>query len=1087
MDKMKNSGMSETMQTLTRKSACVMLSLLLLLSAVLPVKAAAETASAKVVRVGSFEDTFNYVNEKGARKGYGYELLETLSGYAGWQFEYVTCDWSDCFEKLKNGEIDIIGGISYTEDRTQEMLFSDEPMGVEKYYLYADLSRADISASDFKTLNGKKIGVLMGTEPEVMLAEWEEKYGLKTEHVNISNNEDVKQKLANHEIDCFVSLEESFWAERGISTITRVGESGIYYAINKNRPDIKEELDDAMRALDEAVPFYTADLYKRYFSMDYTPILTGEEKAWLRKHGAIRMGFLASDSGVSTFDPATGEFTGVITDYIQFAADCLGNQELEFQLVGYDSKEAELDALKSGEIDMIFHCDQNPNLAEEYHFACTNTTWTSNLMAVTNKQHFNENNVNRIAVPQNKLSLKKYLAFYYPQWEIVDCDTQEDAARLVKDGQADCFVTGISSENKYSKKYSFYSVPLVNPVRSCFAVNSGNRSLLSILNKTIKAMPVNMLAGALAMYKSSARKVTLSDFIKDNFFKVMLISSIAVAVVLLTILMLLQKARKAEAAARKAASDTQELNAKLQVAVEKAESANRAKSTFLSNMSHDIRTPMNAIIGFTTLALSNIDDTDRVKDYLGKTLASSNHLLSLINDVLDMSRIESGKIHLEEVEVNLSDVLHDLKTIVSGQIYAKQLELYMDAMDVTDEDVYCDKTRLNQILLNLLSNAIKFTPAGGTVSVRVRQLAGKVRGCGQYEFRIKDNGIGMSQEFAQKIFEPFERERTSTVSRIQGTGLGMAITKNIVDMMGGTIEVQTAQGKGTEFTVCVPMRAQTEQRPVEKITELEGLKALVVDDDFNTCDSVTKMLVKVGMRAEWTLSGKEAVLRARQSIEMSDVYHAYIIDWRLPDMNGIEVTRQIRSLHDDTPIIILTAYDWSDIEVEAKAAGVTAFCAKPMFMSDLRETLMSALGQKPADAVQRLLPEKNADFKGKHILLVEDNELNREIAQEILREYGFLVDSAENGAVAVEKVSTAAPGSYDLVLMDVQMPIMDGYTATRKIRALDDPARAKLPILAMTANAFDEDRRNALESGMNGFLSKPIVIGDLVQELHKIL
>ena len=530
-----------------------------------------------------------------------------------------------------------------------------------------------------------------------------------------------------------------------------------------------------------------------------------------------------------------------------------------------------------------------------------------------------------------------------------------------------------------------------------------------------------------------------------------------------------------------------QINQALSDAVAAAETANRAKSTFLSNMSHDIRTPMNAIIGFTTLAISNIDDKDRVKDYLAKTLASSNHLLSLINDVLDMSRIESGKIHLEEVEVNLSDVLHDLKTIVSGQIYAKQLELYMDAMDVTDEDVYCDKTRLNQILLNLLSNAIKFTPAGGTVSVRVRQLAGKVHGCGQYEFRIKDNGIGMSPEFAKKIFEPFERERTSTVSRIQGTGLGMAITKNIVDMMGGTIEVQTAQGKGSEFIICVPMRTQDEHRPVEKITELEGLKALVVDDDFNTCDSVTKMLVKVGMRAEWTLSGKEAVLRARQSIEMSDVYHAYIIDWRLPDMNGIEVTRQIRSLHDDTPIIILTAYDWSDIEVEAKAAGVTAFCSKPMFMSDLRETLMSALGQKLTDASQELLPEKNADFKDRHILLVEDNELNREIAQEILREYGFRVDTAENGAVAVEKVRTAAPGSYDLVLMDVQMPVMDGYTATRQIRALEDPALAGIPILAMTANAFDEDRRNAMESGMNGFLSKPIVIGDLVQELHKIL
>ena len=530
-----------------------------------------------------------------------------------------------------------------------------------------------------------------------------------------------------------------------------------------------------------------------------------------------------------------------------------------------------------------------------------------------------------------------------------------------------------------------------------------------------------------------------------------------------------------------------QVNQALSDAVAAAETANRAKSTFLSNMSHDIRTPMNAIIGFTTLAISNIDDKDRVKDYLTKTLASSNHLLSLINDVLDMSRIESGKIHLEEVEVNLSDVLHDLKTIVSGQIHAKQLELYMDAMDVTDEDVYCDKTRLNQILLNLLSNAIKFTPAGGTVSVRVRQLAGQARGCGQYEFRIKDNGIGMSPEFAKRIFEPFERERTSTVSRIQGTGLGMAITKNIVDMMGGTIEVQTAQGKGSEFIIRVPLRVQAEHRPVEKITELEGLKALVVDDDFNTCDSVTKMLVKVGMRAEWTLSGKEAVLRARQSIEMSDVYHAYIIDWRLPDMNGIEVTRQIRSLHDDTPIIILTAYDWSDIEVEAKAAGVTAFCSKPMFLSDLRETLMSALGQKQTDAAQELLPQKDADFKGRHILLVEDNELNREIAQEILREYGFRVDTAENGAVAVEKVSTAAPGSYDLVLMDVQMPVMDGYTATRQIHALENPALAGVPILAMTANAFDEDRRRAMESGMNGFLSKPIVIGDLVQELHKIL
>ena len=951
MDKMKNSGMSETMQTLTRKSACVMLSLLLLLSAVLPVKAAAETASAKVVRVGSFEDTFNYVNEKGARKGYGYELLQTLSGYTGWQFEYVTCDWSDCFEKLENGEIDIMGAISYTEDRAEEMLFSDEPMGEEKYYLYADLSRADISASDYKTLNGKKVGVLMGTEPEVMLTEWEEKYGLKTEHVNVSNNEDAKQKLANHEIDCFVSLEESFWAERGISTITRVGESGIYYAINKNRPDIKEELDDAMRALDEAVPFYTADLYKRYFSMDYTPILTGEEKAWLRKHGAIRMGFLASDSGVSTFDPATGEFTGVITDYIQFAADCLGNQELEFQLVGYDSKEAELDALKSGEIDMIFHCDQNPNLAEEYHFACTNTTWTSNLMAVTNKQHFNENNVNRIAVPQNKLSLKKYLAFYYPQWEIVDCDTQEDAAKLVKDGQADCFVTGISSENKYSKKYSFYSVPLVNPVRSCFAVNSGNRSLLSILNKTIKAMPVNMLAGALAMYKSSARKVTLSDFIKDNFFMALLVSSIAVAAILLTILKLLRKARKAEAAARKAASDTQELNAKLQVAVENAESANHAKSTFLFNMSHDIRTPMNAIIGYADLASRHLDDPAKLKNYMENIQVCGQNLLMLLNNVLDLARIENDK---TEMEYSVSDIEKDFRNCVA--MFRNQADSKGQTLMVTTQlqypYIYADIPHLTEICTNLVSNAVKYTGAGGTIRCDVTQKPGEKEGWCDTVITVADNGIGMSQEFQKHIFEPFERERTSTVSKVEGSGIGMGIVKKLVGLMGGTVEVESRIGVGSTFTVTIPCRIASED------------------------------------------------------------------------------------------------------ETQAK-----------------RET-------NPSD--QKCLC-------GTRILLTEDNDLNAEIAVELLQEEGCTVDRAKDGVECVDMLEKAANGTYQLILMDIQMPVMNGYDAARKIRGLDDPQKANIPIIAMTANAFTEDRQVALDAGMNDHIAKPINMNVLVPTLRKYL
>ena len=951
MGKMKNFGTSETMQTLMRKSVCALLSLLLLLSAVLSVKAAAETAPAKVVRVGSFEDTFNYCNEKGARKGYGYELLQTLSGYTGWQFEYVTCDWSDCFEKLKNGEIDIMGDISYTEDRAEEMLFSDEPMGEEKYYLYADLSRADISASDYKTLNGKKIGVLMGTEPEVMLTEWEEKHGIKTEHVNISNNEDVKQKLANHEIDCFVSLEESFWAERGISTITRVGESGIYYAINKNRPDIKEELDDAMRALDEAVPFYTADLYKRYFSMDYTPILTGEEKAWLRKHGAIRMGFLASDSGVSTFDPATGEFTGVITDYIQFAADCLGNQELEFQLVGYDSKEAELDALKSGEIDMIFHCDQNPNLAEEYHFACTNTTWTSNLMAVTNKQHFNENQANRVAVPQNKLSLTRYLAIYYPQWEIVDCATQEDAARLVKDGQADCFVTGVSSQENYSKKYDFYSVPLPNPARSCFAVNSGNRHLLSILNKTIKAMPTNMLTGSLAMYKSASRKVTLSDFLKDNLFMVLLVSSIAVAVILLTILKLLQKARKAEAAARKAANDTQELNEKLQIAAENAESANRAKSTFLFNMSHDIRTPMNAIIGYADLASRHLDDPAKLKNYMENIQVCGQNLLMLLNNVLDLARIENDK---TEMEYSVSDIEKDFRNCVA--MFRNQADSKGQTLMVTTQlpypYVYADIPHLTEICTNLVSNAVKYTGAGGTIRCNVTQKPGEKEGWCDTVVTVADNGIGMSQEFQKHIFEPFERERTSTVSKVEGSGIGMGIVKKLVGLMGGTVEVESRIGVGSTFTVTIPCRIASED------------------------------------------------------------------------------------------------------ETQAK-----------------RET-------NPSD--QKCLC-------GTRILLTEDNDLNAEIAVELLQEEGCTVDRAKDGVECVDMLEKAANGTYQLILMDIQMPVMNGYDAARKIRGLDDPQKANIPIIAMTANAFTEDRQVALDAGMNDHIAKPINMNVLVPTLRKYL
>lgn len=663
------------------------------------------------------------------------------------------------------------------------------------------------------------------------------------------------------------------------------------------------------------------------------------------------MGFLTSDRGVSTYDPATGEITGTITDYIQFATDCLGNQELEFHLVGYDDKEAELNALKSGEIDMVFHFDQSPNLAEEYRVACTNTTWTSNMMAVTNKQLFIENEVNRVAVPQNKISLTRYIAFYYPQWEIVDCDTQEDAIKLVKDGQADCFVTGISSEGNYSKKYGFYSVPLPNPANSCFAVNSGNRSLLSILNKTIKAMPANMLTSSLAMYKSSSRKVTLIDFIKDNFFMVLLVSSIAVAVVLLTILKLLQKARKAEAAARKAANDTQELNAKLQVAVENAESANRAKSTFLFNMSHDIRTPMNAIIGYADLASRHLDDPAKLEKYMENIQVCGQNLLMLLNNVLDLARIENDK---TEMEYSVSDVDKDFRNCVA--MFQNQADSKGQTLTVTAHllypYVYADIPHLTEVCTNLVSNAVKYTGAGGTIHCDVTQKPGKKEGWCDMVVTVADNGIGMSQEFQKHIFEPFERERTSTVSKVEGSGIGMGIVKKLVELMSGTVEVESKIGVGSKFTVTIPCRIA------------------------------------------------------------------------------------------------------SGDETQAK-----------------RET-------NPSD--QKCLC-------GTRILLTEDNDLNAEIAVELLREEGCTVDRAKDGVECVDMLEKAANGTYQMILMDIQMPVMNGYDAAKKIRRMDDPQKAGIPIIAMTANAFSEDKQAALDVGMNDHIAKPINMNILVPTIQKYL
>ena len=558
------------------------------------------TAEQKIIRVGSFEDTFNYADKNGVRRGYGYELMQALAGYTGWKFEYVKCDWSNCFDKIENGEIDIMGDISYTDERTQKMLFSDKPMGEERYILYADLSNLDIGTSDFKFMDGKRVGVLMDTEPEIMLTEWENKNGIHTEHVNVNNNDDVEKKLANHEIDCFVSLEESIWSEQGISSVTTIGESGIYFAINKERSDIKTELDYAMRQLEQDSPFFKADLYKKYFTLDYNQSLTGREKSWLEEHGDIRIGFMNNDPEIFSMDEETGKLTGMLSEYVSYAKDCLGNRTLNFNIQGYDDYSEMLQALQEHEIDMIFYAGRNPDLAEKNGYTLTNTAWTYSLMAVTDEKYFNEDESYTVAVPKEQEALKQHIAFSYPQWKLVDYDSLADAADMVMKKTADCFLMGTSQAMIYDNNRDFKSVPLTKTMEACFAVSSGEGTLLSILNKTLKAMPSDMLTSALAIYDSTADKVTFSDFVKDNMLAFFVTAGFFLLSIIGIILVLLRKARKAEAAARLAANDTQKLNDKLEIALKKAEDASLAKTRFLNNMSHDIRPPYECSSGLCT-------------------------------------------------------------------------------------------------------------------------------------------------------------------------------------------------------------------------------------------------------------------------------------------------------------------------------------------------------------------------------------------------------------------------------------------------------------------------------------------------------
>ena len=913
-----------------------------------------QTNEQRIIRVGSFEDTFDYVDKNGVRRGYGYELMQALAGYTGWKFEYVKCDWSNCFDKLENGEIDIMGDISYTGERAQKMLFSDDPMGEEKYILYADLSNMDSGISDFKSLDGKRVGVLLGTEPEIMLTEWENKNGIHTEHVNVYNNDDVEKKLANHEIDAFVSLEESIWSEQGISSVATIGKSGIYFAINKDRSDIKTELDRAMRQLDQDSPFFKADLYKKYFTLDYNQILTGEEKSWMKEHGAIRIGFLSTDPAIFFMDKETGQLTGTLAEYVSYAKDCLENQTLEFVLQEYDNYDELIRALQDREIDMIFYAGRNPYLAEEKGYALTNTAWTYSLMAVTDEKNFDENEVYTVAVPKEKEALKQHIAFNYPQWKLVDCDSLDDAADMVTNGKADCFLMGASQALIYDNSQNFKSIPLTKTMEACFAVKTGEGILLSILNKTLKAMPSDMLTSALAIYDSTADKVTFSDFVKDNMLAFFVAVGLFVLSIISIILVLLQKARKAEAVAKLAANDTQKLNDKLEIALKKAETASLAKTRFLNNMSHDIRTPMNAILGYAQLMKDELKGKDlpETSEHLKKLQHSGSLLLSIINNVLDMAQIESGKMEIDENYARIEDIRQTLFEIFEDEAKKKNLELHY-TINIEHEHILTDITKVKEIFVNILSNAIKYTPSGGSVMLNIDELACDEPGYMIVRTSVSDTGIGMSRDYLTKIFDAFTRERNTTKSKITGSGLGMSIVKKYVDLLGGTIDVESEFGKGSTFTVTLKYRIADESYYVKNNAE-----------NPETCSEI---------------------------------------------------------------------------------------------------------------------------LEGKNILLAEDNDLNAEIAEVILERAGLKIERVEDGIQCVNRIMKMPAGTYDMILMDIQMPQMDGYKATRVIRRLPDKDKACIPIIAMTANAFEEDKRKAIAAGMNGHIAKPIQVDKLLSTLKTIL
>ena len=934
----------KSMKSNFAKYTCLCLSVLLLLVC-LPLQAL--SAEGKVVRVGWYEGGYNLSGPNGERSGYGYEFQQTVASYTGWRYEYVKGSRVELMEKLQRGEIDMLNCISYMPERAQHMLFSSMPMGREKYYLYANIEKTGLSPSKLHLLEGKRVGMIASSMMETAFSNWEKQQGLHTQHIYVGTVEERKRLLAQGATDVVVATEVAALGQEGLSAVTPVGGSDVYFAINKNRPDLKTELDEAMRRIEQDKPFYAEELYKHYMTTTAVPVLSKDEQAWLAQHGAIRVGVLKGDSGFFSYEE-DGSLKGIIADYILYASDCFKERRLDFAVQGFDTQPEMIQALKDGKIDMIFHFNENHYLAEQNGFALSNRIMSITIPVITAQKQFNENAANILAVAKNNYLAKAYAAHNYPQWKIVEYATRAEVEQAVRKGQADCFFAKYSVLTDYADDKLLHGVFLTKPGNVAFAVNRSDTVLLSVLNKTLRAMPATGMAGNLSLYDRPVHEVTLKAFIKQN-----MLTLIAFLVLIIGLMLtLLHKERKAAQEAASLNARLRESQEQLKQALEQAESASVAKTNFLSNMSHDIRTPMNALMGYTMMLKPRLKD-EELLGYVGKMEQSGNLLLSIINHVLDMARIESGKMEVNEVYTKVGGDAVEVISVFSVEAKRKNIRLLTN-MQVEHEHILCDATKIKEIFSNLISNAIKYTPEGGTVEFITRELPCSRPGYVRLQSEVVDNGMGMSKEFLPTIFDAFSRERNTTVGKISGTGLGMAIVKKLVEMMGGTIEVESELGKGSRFIV-------TLEHPI-------------ADESY-----------------------------------------------------------------------------YKQEEQEAKSA-------------------------QGAELI-----------KGKRILLAEDNDLNAEIALFILRNMGLEVERVEDGAKCVSTLEQQPAGTYDLIFMDVQMPKMDGYTATQNIRALDDKEKAAIPIVAMTANAFAEDRERALAAGMNGHLAKPIDVKKLEQVLVKLL